>query len=631
MALSTARSILTFIGRNLRRLLVVVAASGTSLAVQAQATTSNTEAASQGGPIRIRQPVQVAPDSLQRPSTPASTGLGLRRLPGTETAQRQGDFERFVQRQSPSAVIRRLGADLMAPPADASAVDATPIVPPDYPLAPGDEVLVTIWGSVDADLRLIVDRTGRINIPRVGTIPVAGVRQSDLADVIGRRVGLVFKNYQLSVSLGALRGIRVFVTGFVNDPGAYQVTSLSTITVALMRAGGPSAAGSFRRIDLRRGGQVVSTFDLYDFMLKGDRSADRLLQAGDVVHVHAVGTEVGLIGSVNRPAIFELKAGETVLDVLRMGGGFTAVADRSRLSVERLSDRSSERIRELALPRDLDAKLENGDVLRAFSAVDAVLPSQQQNKRVLVEGEVLRPGEYVLPAASTIVDAIRAAGGLTVGAFLYGTEFTRESVRVAQQENYERALRDLETDIARMGTQRASSAEVAATAAARDAATTRLIERLRTVKPTGRIVLQLTPSSTELPPLALEDGDRLFVPPRPTVVGVFGSVFNAGSYLFTEGRNIADYLRLAGGPTRGADESSAFIIRASGNVESNLQLRAGWWQSGLKLGELRAEPGDTIFIPEEINKIDFVQAAKDWTQIIYQFGLGAAGIRSALR
>lgn len=645
MSSTIAGFVLNCLRRGLFGLLVAGAASVTSVSAlaqtqtQPQTGTSSTDTTTQGGPIRLRQPVQAAPESAQRSTAPVSIDRGTLRQPRTdtqtngpaETMQVPGDFERFVQRQSPLAEIRRLGADLMAPSGEASPADVTPIVPPDYPVAPGDELLVTIWGSVDADLRLIVDRAGRISIPRVGTIPVAGIRQSDLAETIGRRVGQVFKNYQLSVSLGALRGIRVFVTGFVNSPGAYQVTSLSTITVALMRAGGPSAAGSFRRIELRRGGQLVSTFDLYDFMLKGDRSADRLLQAGDVIHVQPVGTEVGLIGSVNRPAILELKPGETVADVLRMGGGFTAVADRTRLAVERLSDRSSERIRELALPADLSATLDSGDVVRAFSAVEAILPSQQQNKRVRVEGEVQKPGDYVLPAASTINDAIRAAGGLTAGAFVYGTEFTRESVRVAQQMNYERALRDLETEVARQGTQRASSADGATAAAAREAATARLIDRLRGVKPTGRIVLQLTPQSMDLPPLALEDGDRLFIPPRPTVVGVFGSVFNAGSYLYSDGRNVADYLRLAGGPTRGADESSVFVIRASGNVESNLQLRAGWWQGGLQLGTVRAEPGDTIFVPEELNKIDFVQAAKDWTQIIYQFGLGAAGIRSALR
>ncbi|MDP3613738.1 MAG: SLBB domain-containing protein, partial [Rubrivivax sp.] len=407
---------------------------------------------------------------------------------------------------------------------DGRGADLNPLVPPDYVLAPGDEILLTLWGSVDADLRLMVDRGGRISVPRVGAIQVAGVRNADLPAVVERRVAQVFKNFQLSVSLGQLRSIRVFVTGFVTKPGTYTVSALSTVVGALMHAGGPSSAGSFRQVDLKRGGAPVARFDLYDLLLKGDRSADPVIQAGDVVHVGAVGPQVGLIGSVNRSAVFEIKPGETVAELLAMAGGFTPVADTSRLSVERLGDRSDVRIRELQLPAENAKTLASGDVLRAFSAVDANLPVQRQNKRVMVEGEVLRPGEHVLPPASSIADALRAAGGLTPAAFIYGTEFTRQSVRQTQQVNYERALRDLEIEFTRAAaTQRTSNTEEAA---ARSAGTERLITSLRAIRPSGRVVLQLPPDSLELPDLALEDGDRLYIPPRATTVGVFGSVFN---------------------------------------------------------------------------------------------------------
>jgi polysaccharide biosynthesis/export protein len=157
------------------------------------------------------------------------------------------------------------------------------------------------------------------------------------------------------------------------------------------------------------------------------------------------------------------------------------------------------------------------------------------------------------------------------------------------------------------------------------------VASLRALRPNGRIVLQLAPDGRDLPPLALEDGDRLYVPPRPTSVGVFGSVFNGGNYLYSEGRQVTDYLNLAGGPTRGADASSTFVIRANGSVVSGQQQKANWVGSGGSLAGLKAEPGDTVFVPEEINKTTFVQAAKDWTQILYQFGLGIAGIVAAAR
>jgi protein involved in polysaccharide export with SLBB domain len=555
----------------------------------------------------VGRTVRIGPDGQVLPP---------RKRPGEE-------FDVFVQRLAEPVEVRRFGADLMADPERGDASEPSPSVPADYLVSPGDELTVTLWGSVVADLRLTVDRSGRIAIPRVGPVQVAGVRYADLDEAVRKRVAQVFRNFDLSVSLGRLRGKRVYVTGFVERPGAYTVSGLATITHVLLKAGGPSPAGSFRQVRLRRGAQVVAEFDFYDLLLKGERTADRVVQGDDVIHVGPLGAQVALIGSVNNPAIFELKPGETVTDLLRMAGGFTPVADRSRLAIERLDDRSSVRITQLALPVDAAATLSNGDVLRSFSAVDAALPVERQNKRVRVEGEVVRPGEYVLPPASSLADALKAAGGLTPAAFVFGSEFSRESVRTTQQENYERALRDLETEFTRASTtQRTSTAEEAAAQAARSTATERLVQRLRTIRPTGRVVLQLSPDAQALPDLALEDGDRLYIPPRATSVGVFGSVFNGGSYLFSDGRSVDDYLKLAGGPTKGADAGSTFVVRANGSVVSSRQR--GSWFGGRELTDVAAQPGDTIFVPEEINKTTWVQDAKDWTQILYQFGVGLA-------
>jgi protein involved in polysaccharide export with SLBB domain len=631
----------------------------TIAAVTIGAAAQTTPASDPTGPVRLRQ---TAPSGVSTPGTSVGRSATDRQpelqgqFPTPQPVYRPGEFEAYVQRlatppgmQAPTQappkdgeraepvdgvtdgaarlpLIRRFGAELVTRPDDPSSAEFSPMVPPDYLVSTGDEIVVTLWGSVDADVRAVVDRSGRITIPRVGPVMVAGARYADLADVIRRRVAQVFRNFDLSVSLGQLRGVRVFVTGFVDKPGAYSVSSLSTMTHALVRAGGPSAAGSFRTIQLRRGAQAPVIYDLYDFLLKGDRSADRVVQADDVIHVGPVGPQVGLIGSVNKPAVFELKSGETVTDVLNMAGGFNAVADRSRLTVERLDERNTVRVTQLLLPESAAIPLSNGDVLRAFSAIDVALSVQRQNKRVRIEGEVVRPGEYVLPAASSISDALAAAGGLTPSAYIFGTEFARESVRMAQQENYDRALRDLETEFTRATTtQRTSTAEEAAAQTARSSATSRLIDRLRAIRPTGRIVLQIEPVGGALPNLALEDGDRLFVPPRPTTVGVFGSVFNGGSYLHSTGRTLDDYLRLAGGPTKGADKGSTFVIRANGSVVSGRQS-GGFFFDGLS--GVEAQPGDTVFVPEEINKTTFVQNAKDWTQILYQLGLGLAAIHT---
>jgi protein involved in polysaccharide export with SLBB domain len=586
------------------------------------------------GPRQLRTPgddrAQTQDTRAKRPTR--TTDRDTRR---SERGEQPSEFEVYVNRLAFPATefrdgdmlpIRRLGSDLMDESArDRDAVDFSPLVPPDYVISPGDEIVLSIWGSVDAELRLFVDRSGRITVPRIGSMMVSGVRYADLPETIRLRVAQIFKNFQLSVSLGQLRGVRVFVTGFVARPGAYTVTALSGMANALVRAGGPSNSGSFRDIQLRRGNKTASKLDFYDLLLNGNRHADQMVQADDVIHVGPIGPQVAVIGSVNRAAIFELKPGETMADALRMAGGFSAVADTTRLVIERVDERATVRAVQIEMARADNTQLRSGDVLRAFNAVTLATSQQRQNKRVRVEGEVLRPGDYLLPAESTLDDALQAAGGLTQAAFVFGTDFTRESVRLSQQENYERALRNLETEIAlATSTQRITSADEAAAQTGRSAATARLIERLRAIKPTGRVVLQMPPESRDLPKLVLEDGDRLFVPSVPSSVGVFGSVFNAGSYLREDGRSLADYLQLAGGPTRGADARSTFVLRANGTVVSNLQ-KAGWG-GGLRSSfeEQPALPGDTLFVPEELDKTTFIQHAKDWTQILAQFALGVA-------
>ena len=544
------------------------------------------------------------------------------------------EFERFVSglagftAKGQPAQIRRFGSDLQPLRAgDAAEGEPLPLVPSDYVVKPGDEVVVALWGSVDADLTLRVDRSGRLTIPRIGTMLVAGTRFSDLTDVVRRRVAQTFRNFELSVSLGQLRGVRVFVTGFVTNPGSYNVTSLSTISQALLKAGGPAPAGSFRQITLRRQGQPALAFDLYDLLVKGERRNDTVLQPDDVVHVGAVGTQVAMIGSVNQQAIFEMRPGETVRELVQYAGGLSPVADSRRLTLERLEERDKLRVVELLLPESETRTLAQGDVLRAISAVAAAGSQLVQNKRVRVEGEVARPGTYVLPPGSSLDDALKIAGGLSKVAYIFGTELQRESVRINQQENYDRALRDVETEFARAGAvQRISTAEESAAQANRTASTARLIDRLRAVRPSGRVVLEVKPETNTLPPLALEDGDRLLVPARATTVGVFGSVFSTGNYLYGEQRTLGDYLRLAGGPTRAADRDSIFVIRANGSVVSESQS-SGWFTSD-KLSGTPALPGDTVFVPEEINRTTFIQNVKDWTQILFQLGLGVAAFKS---
>lgn len=614
-------------------LLAAALLAGTSSATAAldvAETDNQAQSNNATGPVRLGTPPPRAQTDETGRSMPGEDGPNDLRQRGTLPAKpvAPSEFESYASGLA-GVPIQRLGSDLMLPSRSIASIEANRQVPPDYVVGLGDEIQLTLWGSVDADLRLTVDRAGRIVIPRVGPVVVAGVRHADLNELLTRRVSQVFKNFQLSATLGRLRSIRYYVTGFVARPGAYSVSSLATVMTGLVQAGGPSAAGSFRNIELRRNGQTMGHFDLYDLLVRGDKKGDLPLQADDVLYVGPIGAQVALIGSVNRQAIVELNGNETVNDALSFVGGLSTVADMRRVAIERLSERNDRRVVELALPQDGGQRMSNGDVVRAFNSVVAVLPQAKQYKRIRVEGEVARPGDYVLPPASTLVDAVQAAGGLTPQAYLFGTDLSRESVRKVQEVQYDRALRDLETDFTRStSTQRVSNADDAAAAVQKQAGTTRLIERLRAVRPSGRVVLDLADNSRDLPTLPVEDGDRLYIPARPNTVGVFGSVFNGGSYLLKPGNSIEDIVRQAGGPTRGADSGSMFVLRANGSVVSARQSSSGWLSTSSTLASLAALPGDTVFVPEELNKTTFIQEAKDWTQILYQFGLGAAALKT---
>ena len=589
-------------------------------------------------PATAQDATSGATTQLRQPAT-VRNGQPEPRLAIPVQPYQPGEFELYVQQlvtaqpaQQPGAAahdVRRFGANLVTDDAIASAMqDPLPSIPGDYIIRPGDEIALSIWGTVDANLQLTVDRAGRIYVPRVGAINVAGLRNADLADAISRRTAQTFKNFQLTATLGQLRAIRVFVSGYVQRPGSVNVSGLSSVLHAIMRAGGPSSAGSFRDIHLRRAGHEIAVFDLYDLLLKGDRNTDQLVQPDDIIFVGPVGTQVAVLGSVNQQAIFELKPGQTLADVLQMAGGFSAVADRTRMAIERLEDRATGHVAQLSLPAQGGFVLGTGDVVRAFSNVTAVLSLGSQNERIHVDGEVVHPGDYILPPGSRIADAIHAAGGMTAAAYPFGAELTRDSVRVTQQANYDRALRDLETSMSRtQASQRATSTEELNAQSASAIANRQLLERLRQVRPTGRVVLQMPPDAQSLPDLPMESGDSLSIPPRSSSVGVFGSVFNTGSFVFESGHTTEQYLALAGGPTPGADKASIFMIRANGSVVS-AQQGASFWRSGNKLTDTQVVPGDTLFVPEQLNKSTFVQDAKDWTQILYQFGLGLAGIKS---
>jgi protein involved in polysaccharide export with SLBB domain len=325
--------------------------------------------------------------------TPASS-----RIVGPLT--QKSDFERFAEDATGVKMPvygRRLFDEV---PTTFAPVERIP-VPADYAIGPGDELLIRAWGKIDLDSRVTVDRNGQIYLPKVGTLNVAGLRYEQVEGYLHSTIGSLFKDFDLNVTLGQLRSIQIFVLGNARQPGAYTVSSLSTLVNALFASGGPSATGSMRRIQLRRGGQAMTEFDIYDLAQKGDKSRDVQLLQGDVIYIPPIGSQVAISGNVNEPGIYELKGDTNVAVALDGAGGLTSLAGAARVLLERIDNRSSRRVEEFALDESgLKRKLADGDLLRIYPL------SPKFENAVTLRGNVAQPGRYVWKQGMRVSDLI---------------------------------------------------------------------------------------------------------------------------------------------------------------------------------------------------------------------------------
>jgi protein involved in polysaccharide export with SLBB domain len=747
-------------------------------------------------------------------------------------------------------------------------------VTPDYVLGPGDQLVIRIWGQVNFNAQLTVDRSGAVYLPQVGEIHVAGLPYAQVREHIRDALGHIYKSFDLNVEMGQLRSIQVFVVGQARRPGTYTLSSLSTLVTALFATGGPSVQGSLRDIQLRRGGQTVAHFDLYSLLILGDMSKDAPLLPGDVIYIPPVGPQVAIAGDVHVPAIYELNGETTVEQALRFAGGLSSTASLTRASIERVDAQKNRTVVDISLqapaglgtplqqgdllrvlplspqfqntitlrgnvaepgrfswhagmkltdiipdskalitrdywerrnqlgipgpefkpeytnnpdyyPRDLNGyqtgaaqydingvpifngsqsnngqgqsangassrvngqaptpnnsqnsnqpsqpsddpnciptstpqqnpygqnpgsntqginsqngqpctttgsrsladetqtsagnlprpaltvalpvpeidwsyaviermnpqtlttslvpfnpgqliidhdaaqnlALEPGDVVTIFSQADIKVPQAQRTKFVRLEGEFKQAGIYTALPGETLPQLVARAGGFTPDAYLFGSDFTRESTRILQQLRLNDYLQNLELEIDRATI--AASASIGSVDPAATAASKSLVERFRSIRATGRVVLDIPRNSAginNLPNIQLEDGDRFVIPTKPSTVNVVGAVYDQNSFLFKNTQSVGSYLRLAGGPTKSADGKDSFIIRADGSVISRKSQKGVF---GNTFASMHLNAGDTVVIPEKVPHPSGLRNFINYTQIFSQLALGAAAI-----
>lgn len=302
-------------------------------------------------------------------------------------------------------MLRPFGYDLFSSPASTFAPATNIPIPADYVLGPGDNVKVQLFGNQNASYNLAVSRDGRINFPKLGPIDVAGQRFDDVRAMLEDRVGREMIGVQASISLGELRSMQIFLLGDVNQPGSYTVSSLSTITNALVVGGGVSLVGSLRGVQLKRSGQTVVTLDLYDLLLRGDSSRDQRLLPGDVIFVPPVGPRVSVDGEIKRPAIYELKGESSISEVMKLAGGLMASTSTSTVQIIRYDQNQKKILLQIdaAKPADLASRVQDGDLIRIRKLAGPL----DNNVRVL--GFVRYPGAYEWSAGYNLAQLLQAA------------------------------------------------------------------------------------------------------------------------------------------------------------------------------------------------------------------------------
>ena len=470
-------------------------------------------------------------------------------------------------------------------------------VPPDYKLGPGDELVLILTGDVELTYTLAVTREGFLLIPQVGQVFVSNLSLDQLRDVLYTRLGRVYSGVRRSnptthfdVSVANVRANQVYVTGEVNQPGAYQISSLGTALTALYAAGGVTDRADMRQVLIRRNAQVVDTLDLYDYLLRGDTKRDTRLETGDVVFVPSHGQRAQVIGAVSRPAIYAIKPGETLADLLRAAGGFRPNAALKRVTIFRYLPAAERRQPPLARGA-VDVALApaaTGDASVGDVAVPAVgledgdsvvvdsLPPLAAQYTVGIAGMVNKPGMYPWHPGMTARELMLLARGPRIGAYLK------------------------EAEVARLPIDR--SAGQLATTIRVPLDSSYLIDRDslgRYIGPPGLPFL-----ARGAPEVPLEPYDNVLILRQPDfdyqrTVTVTGEVRYPGVYsLQTKNDRLSEVIARAGGLTQQAYPDGIRFIRAQNDVgRINVDLSRALKEIS-STANLVLQPGDSIYLPE---------------------------------
>jgi protein involved in polysaccharide export with SLBB domain len=459
----------------------------------------------------------------------------------------------YTQTLDPGAQLQRFGANIFKNKAPVADVDLP--AGPDYVLGAGDSLDLTMWGSVSRRLTLVVDREGRVILPDVGTVVLAGQTLASARETVQRALSNEYQNLRTDLTLGRLRQVRVYVVGDVRSPGAYDLSSLSTPLNALYAAGGPTEQGSLRVVRQFREGKLVAETDTYDLLLRGGKAGPSRLEPGDTILVPPVGPQVTVTGAVRRPAIYELKQEANLQSVLELAGGVLVSGTLSEIRVERVKAHQGRLTVSLHLPEsstDVAKLLAEFTVQDGDRVVIAGIPAYS-DQTVFLEGHVLVPGKYSYREGMKLTDVVKSYKDL-----MPEPSDHAEIVRLDPPDFHPRVI------------------DFNLTQALKEPGSVEL-RAFDTIRVFGRYEVDAP------------------------LVAIYGEVLRPGHYPLTNSMMATDLLRMAGGFKRSAYTATADL--SSYNVENGERIDSdhriveiGKALQGVADTDVRLKPGDVLTI-----------------------------------
>ena len=521
--------------------------------------------------LRLRDGNQNMEASIGRPRQlgPSTEDLNLDRPQIRRRANPYANvpslYDLYSQVSQHPAILERFGISILRN--GTGNMDKLPMdlpAGPDYVLGPGDGVSIDIWGGVAQRLQRVVDPSGRLALPEVGSVDVAGRTLGDVQRLVQAALRTQFHQVEADVSLSRIRSVRVYVVGEVESPGPYDISSLSTPLNALYAAGGPTSRGSLRHLRLYRGKQLMQEVDAYDLLLHGVHGELARIQSGDTVQVPPMGAEVTVQGMVMHPAIYELGSETTLAQTLELAGGVLPSGTYRHIEVERVIAHQSHTMLQLDMPESndeqavntalADFKVQDGDKVR----IAPIVP--YSDKTVYLDGHVFHPGKYAYHDGMKLTDLIHSYGDLLPEPYRRHAEIIRLAAPDYTPEvlafNLGDALANKEQDLA--------------------------LKPFDTVRIFGRYDFEDAP-----------------------VVTVSGEVRDPGDHVTNGSTRLRDAIYLADGTTPDAELSDAQVFRRT--EEGKLKVISVDLSKALANDpkeNILLAPKDRIFIHRNMNKVD---------------------------